>query len=59
MKHRTIPGDRSLTPYWHKSQVVKTVERLFCPCGCLVYEGPKPTFSAVSCPKCKRVTQLR
>lgn len=47
-----------MTPYWHRSQVVKTVERLFCPCGCLMYEGPKPTFCAVSCPKCKRITEI-
>ena len=47
-----------MTPYWHRSQTVKTLERLYCPCGCLMYEGPKPTFAAVSCPKCKRVTQV-
>lgn len=59
MKRMTVRGDRSVTPYWHRSQVVKSVERIFCECGVLMYAGPKPTFAAVSCPRCKRVRQLR
>jgi hypothetical protein len=59
MEHRTIRGNRSMTPQWHRSQVVKAMERLYCPCGALVYEGPKPTFARVSCPKCKKIMDLR
>lgn len=38
---------------------MKSIERLYCPCGTIVYEGPKPTFARVSCPKCKQVIDLR
>lgn len=55
MKRRTIRGNPSVTPYWHRSQSIRSVERLYCPCGAIVYEGPKPNFSRISCPKCKQV----
>jgi len=58
MERRTIRGDRGVTPYWHANQTLKSMERLFCPCGCLVYEGPKPDFARVSCPKCRRVMDV-
>lgn len=58
MERRTIRGERSPTSFRHNSQVVKAFERLYCVCGCLMYEGPKPTFKRVSCPKCLRVTDM-
>jgi hypothetical protein len=60
MERRTIRGDRSVTPYWHQSQSLRIVkQQLFCPCGTLVYSGPKPTFARVSCPKCRQVMDVR
>lgn len=59
MERRTARGDASMTPYWHRSQTLRAVERLHCPCGAVVYEGPKPDFARVSCPKCKRVMDVQ
>jgi len=58
MERRSIKGNRSLTPYWHRSQGVQALQRLVCPCGALVYEGPAPDFPRVSCPKCKKVMEV-
>lgn len=55
MERRTIRGGPSLTPYWHRTQSIGTRHRLLCPCGTLIYEGPKPNFSRISCPSCKGV----
>ena len=41
-----------------RDQILKVAEKLFCPCGCLIYEGPKPDFSRISCPKCKLVMDV-
>lgn len=59
MERRTIRGDRNMAPQWHRSQTIKSMERLYCPCGTLVYEGPKPTFARVSCPTCKKIMDVR
>lgn len=54
-----MKGDRSHIPYWHRNQTLKKMERLFCSCGALMYEGSKPKFSAISCPACKKVTEIK
>lgn len=58
MERRKIRGNRSMFPQWHQSQSVKVAERLYCLCGALMYEGPKPNFTRISCPKCKKITEL-
>lgn len=58
MERRSIRGNPSVAPYWHRQQSVQAADRLFCPCGTLVYEGPKPNFARVSCPKCKQVMDV-
>ena len=37
---------------------MKEAIRLTCPCGAIVYEGTKPNFPRVSCPKCKQVHEV-
>lgn len=39
----------------NRTTLLSVTDRLYCPCGCLVYEGKKPNFSRISCPKCKGV----
>lgn len=58
MERRTIRGSRSLFPQWHRAQTVGVVEKLFCVCGALMYEGPKPKFTRISCPRCKKITEI-
>lgn len=57
MERRTVPGEHT-HPQWHRSQVMSNVVRLTCLCGEIVYTGPKPKFSRVSCPKCKRISEV-
>lgn len=58
MERRTSHGDRQIFPQWHRSQAMKEAVRLTCPCGAIVYEGIKPNFSRVSCPKCKTIHEV-
>lgn len=58
MERRTLPGGPAPTPYWHRTQSLGRAQRLFCPCGAVVYEGPKIDFSRVSCPRCKQVMDV-
>lgn len=54
MERRTVPGQNTHSQ-WHRSQAMSSAIRLSCDCGAIVYTGPKPDFSRVSCPKCKKV----
>ena len=45
-------------PQWHRSQAMSNVVRLSCTCGAIVYTGPTPNFSRVSCPKCKKIHEV-
>lgn len=43
---------------WHRQQSSVIVERLVCICGATMYEGPKPKFTRISCPRCKKITEI-
>lgn len=54
MEHGSVRGEGTHSQ-WHVSQMMTSAVRLLCVCGAIVYTGPKPNFSRVSCPKCKKV----
>jgi len=58
MNRGEIRSQRNTFPQWHRSQVVSNVVRLSCTCGAIVYTGPTPKFSRVSCPKCKKIHEV-
>lgn len=56
MDRAKIRGNRNVYVQRHRRVVLQSVETLTCPTdGTVIYQGPKPTFAAVSCPKCKAV----
>ena len=60
MHKRTVRNNRNTHVQWHRRAVLKSVEELKCPNdGTLMYQGPKPTFAAVSCPTCKAVWPVK
>ena len=60
MDKRTIRNNRSMHVQWHRRGVLQEVCQLNCPNdGTVLYQGPKPKFSAVSCPTCKAVWPVK
>jgi len=59
IERRRVKGQRSVYPQWHQRTVPVTVTRIVCDCGTLMYEGPPPTFCAVSCPHCGAVRDMK
>ncbi len=60
MERSRVPKQRSTHPQWHQRTVLTAVQTLTCPNdGVVMYQGPKPNFSRVSCPSCKAVWPVK
>lgn len=60
MDKRTVRANRGVYVRWDRRHVLQAVTELTCPNdGTLMYQGPKPKFSAVSCPTCKQVFPVK
>lgn len=60
MKRKRLRGERKPYAAWHAESGIKSYHELKCSaCGAVMYQGPKPTFAAISCPGCRQVWDLR
>ena len=60
MEKRTVRNNRNVYVQYHRRSVLQELQQLNCPeDGTVLFQGRRINFSAVSCPTCKAVFQVK